>query len=282
MAFDLGSIYPAAVNLTDANGNPVNATSVTLTITLPDTSTVTPTVTNPPATTGAYQLQYLTVQPGRHLVRWVFTGPNSSYTDVFDVKEANPPSIISLADAKQQLGILPSNTTDDDEIRMWMAATTKSIEDYKHEVTAQRTIVEIFGYPNTYAGFGQFLGFGPNVRVMHIPVIALQSIVAENGTLTWTIPGNIDVETFSGLLTVINGPPITGRVVITYTAGYQIMPYNYILGARMLLQHMWETRRGPGGQSGVTGPEELADFRHYTSLPRKVTEMLGPPRPVVA
>lgn len=282
MAFELGSIYPAAVNLTDANGNPTNATTVTLTITLPDTTTTSPTVTNPPSVTGAYTLPYLTVQPGRHLVRWVFTGPNSSYTDMFDVKEPNPPSILSLADAKQQLNILPSNTSDDDEIRMWLAAVTNTVEEYKHETIAQRTISEIYGFPNTMYGFGQFLGFGPNVRVLHTPVIALQSIVAENGTFTWTITNNIDVEASTGLITVVNGPPITGRVIITYTAGYQIIPYKYLLGARMLFQHMWETRRGPGGQSGITGPEELADFRHYTSMPRKVMEMLGPPKPMVA
>lgn len=282
MAFELGSIYPAAVNLTDASGNPVNATTVTLTITLPDATTVTPPVTNPPATTGAYQLSYLTVQAGRHLVRWVFTGPNASYTDTFDVKEANPPSIISLADAKQQLGIPASDTTDDLELHDWLAAATAAIENYLHRVTAQRTISEIFGYPNTMYGFGAFLGFGPNVRLNHTPVIALQSVQAENGTFTWTIPGNIDVESSTGLVTVINGPPITGRVVLTYTAGYQVIPYNYLIGARMLIQHMWETRRGPGGLSGVMGAEELGDWRHYTSLPRKVLEMLGPPWPVVA
>jgi hypothetical protein len=111
--------------------------------------------------------------------------------------------------------------------------------------------------------------------------MVLQSLVAEDNSYTWTITGNIDVDTYTGLCTVINGPPINGRVIATYTAGYSIIPYNYLMGARTLLQHLWESRRGPGGQSGIIGPEELADFRHYTSMPRKVMEMLGPPRPVI-
>ena len=76
--------------------------------------------------------------------------------------------------------------------------------------------------------------------------------------------------------------PSHGVSAYMQAAGYKIIPYNYIEGAKILLAHMWESRRGPGGLNGVIGPEELADFRHFTALPRKVLETLGPPRPVIA
>jgi hypothetical protein len=280
---NLGSAAPLSLNVYDQNGNPANATTVLLTITQPDTTTLTPAVTNPPATAGAYfpAVPFVPTQPGRHLVSWVTTAPNTGYTDTFDVAEANPPSILSLADIKQQLGILPANTADDAELLQWGYTTTQIIENYKHEVIAQRTIAEIHGYPNTLP-FTGYIDYGPQLRLQYPPIIALVSAVAENGSYTWTIPGNFDVDAYTGLITCINGPPIAGRVILTYTAGYVIVPYNYLIGCRMLLQHLWESRRGPGGASGMMGPEELSDFRHYTSLPRKVTEMLGPARPVVA
>lgn len=276
----LGAIYPAAVNLTDASGNPANASTVVLTITLPDTTTVTPSVINPPAVTGAYSYPYLPVQPGRHTVSWVFTGPNAAYTDTFDVAEANPPSIISLADVKQQLDIPLTETVNDAELLQWLYTSTQIIEQYKHEVIARRTVTEIQGNPNTFPYYYQ-IGMNPKVRLHYTPVISLTSIVAEDGSFTWTV-SNFDVDAFSGLITCLNGPPITGRVVFVYSAGYTVIPYNYLIGCRMLFQHLWESRRGPGGESGMVGPEELSDFRHYTSLPRKVAEMLGPARPVVA
>ena len=85
----------------------------------------------------------------------------------------------------------------------------------------------------------------------------------------------------SGLVHRVGGVPFAGRMQASYTAGMTVIPENVIEGARVLLQAVWETRRGPGGVNGVVGPEEMSDFRHFTALPRKVMDWLGPPRPVV-
>jgi hypothetical protein len=96
---DLGDVVPLTVQIRDANGVLANATAVTLTITLPDGTTISPAPANP--SVGLYQVDYVTVMEGRHIVRWVATGNNASaYTDSFDVRPVNPPLILSLSAAK--------------------------------------------------------------------------------------------------------------------------------------------------------------------------------------
>ncbi|MCZ0996356.1 hypothetical protein O1L44_29875 [Streptomyces noursei] len=92
MPYDLGATARLSAECRDAGGTLTNATTVTLTITLPDGTAVTPAVTNPPATAGQYSADYTAVQAGRHSLRWVFTGAGlaHAYADVLDVREATP------------------------------------------------------------------------------------------------------------------------------------------------------------------------------------------------
>ncbi len=276
---DLGGIYPAALNVSDQNGNPTNATTITLTITQPDGTTVTPVPLNP--VTGQYTYSYQTVQAGRHLVRWVTTVPSTGYTDVFDVAEAQPPAILSLAQAKTQLQIDPANTEDDVELREYLNAVTAAIENYKNEVIVRRTIVESHTFSLFTWNFAS-----PRLRLWEIPVIQLVSVISNDpgtSSFSWDVVNALSVDTSTGIITVLNGPPISGDVTCTYIAGYVIVPYNYLLGAKIALQHIWETRRGVGGLGGAVGPEELhIAVGHAYVLPKKAIEALGAPMPAVA
>jgi hypothetical protein len=273
---DLGGVYPAAMNVFDAAGNPTNAGTISLTITLPDATTVNPSVANPPAVVGQYTSPYVTPMPGRFSVRWVTGSPVTVWTDVFDVAEANPPSIISLAAAKRQIGLDDTDTSLDDMIRGRLAAITASVEGYVRETIVRRTIVE---------KHDEMRGSWPlskRLRLLHYPVISLTSIVTAlpSAPFSWDV-SQLDVDLATGLVRVMSGPPLQGHMVTTHVAGYQQIPYNYIEGSKLLFQHVWEAMRGPGGRGGVTGPEELSDYRHADSFPRKVKEYLDPPRPVI-
>jgi hypothetical protein len=274
-----GSVYPAAINTFGGTGQPETPAAATLTIVQPDQAVLTftlPDLTIPAP--GQLTYQFVPVQPGHHTVSWLTTSPNLGYSDVFDVSEPISPAMLSLADAKQQLGMAPSYIDDDDELRQKLAALTAAVELYKHEVIVARTIVEEHAYDTIWGGGWPMQR---RIRLWQFPPMQLISVTSQDGTITWETQ-NFDLDTATGLVSVIQGPPVRGRVEITYTAGYKIIPYNYLEGAKILLMHMWESRRGPGGLNGVIGPEELADFRHFTALPRKVTETLGPPRPVIA
>ena len=278
---ELGAVYPAALNITDQNGQPANPATASLVITQPDQTTVTCTITLPPAVTGQLRYAFPTAQPGRHLVNWSTTSPVTAYTDVFDVLEAAPPALLSLADAKQTLSMDPAYTADDDELRSKIRAITSSIERVMHTVYAYRTVTETFFRPVMGVPW-----LAPaQLRLTFVPVIALNSLVTMSPqgvvTTTYDTVNNLWTDPETGLVHLLNGPPFAGRLIAGYTAGYKIIPTHIIEGSRVLLQHVWESRRGPGGLGGVVGPEEMADFRHYTALPRKVQDFLGPPRPVV-
>jgi hypothetical protein len=280
---EVGDVYTAVLPpLLNSAGVPVNATSVTLTITLPDGTTASPAVTNPPAVTGSYLATYTITQAGRHTLDWVVTSPNSSYTDVFEVAPQPPIGLVSLADAKRQLGIDPTYTDDDDELRSWIAAMTGPVELHKNEVIVQRQFT--FTWEQRCSGW--------KFRLFKLPVVQLISLTGIIwGTTTTYVSAPIAAGTTSGgyfidpdtgiVKQILAGPSLSGYVTAVWTAGYSVIPQHYQNAAMMLLQALWETRRGPGGVGGVIGPEELADYRHYEALPRKVRELLGPARPVV-
>ena len=269
---DLGSDYPAAIDVSGDAGTPANAAMVTLTITLPDGSVVTPAVQNPPAVTGQYRYAYQTVQPGRHIVKWETVSPVTTYRDVFDVGTDTLVSIVSLADAKDFLGIDQADTRADDELRAWLAGTTEVVERVKNEVIAMRTITatEHNEQPRS-------------VRLWKVPVISLTSLSAADDDRTWDVTSDVRTDPETGLVRRIHGPHMRGWITAVYTAGYQVVPYHLMQGSLVLLQHVWETQRGPGTiGGGVIGPEEAGDMKQMYMLPRKVREWIGEPRPSVA
>jgi hypothetical protein len=269
---DLGGIYPAAIDVYDDTGALANATTVTLTITLPDGTTTSPAVTNPPTVTGQYRYAYLTTQAGRHTARWVLTSPDGAYTEAFDVTEAATTAIVSLTDAKRRLKISATDTTWDDELRDWIAGLTATIEDKKGQVIARRTISE------------ETDGRGRTFRLWRTPVISLTTVALADGTVTYD-PADMDVPA-NGLVRVLTGPAVCGRLAVTYTAGCQIVPANYVEAALVILQNLWagEERGAMGVKLGdeEEQPPRTWKGEYWGLVPRRAQELLGLMDPVVA
>jgi hypothetical protein len=287
--FDLGSIYPAALDVFNAAGVLLDPQTAVLTITLPDGTTTSPVITLPSTVPGQLRYNYLTVQPGRHLVRWQTQNPSLGYTDAFDVAEAAPPMILSLAMAKKALQIDPANTSDDDELREMLMGITKAAENYKNEAIVFRQITGESHQFDLWSWSWQT----PRMRLDVAPVITLTSLTSEDGVVDWlatdgpiaagVVGKNLFISPSTGIITVVRGTPVTGWVIAGYTVGYQVIPYNYLQGAKVLLQWVWESRRGPGGLAGVVGPEELHSVAaHPYLIPRKAQDWLGPQFPAVA
>ena len=74
--YDLGDVVALGVTITNAAGNPENATAVVATVTAPDGTTSTPTISNSAA--GLYDISFSPTMSGRHTIRWVATGANAS------------------------------------------------------------------------------------------------------------------------------------------------------------------------------------------------------------
>lgn len=292
--FDLGDVVPLTVQIRDSNGNLANAGGITLTIGLPDGSSISPTPSNP--TTGTYQLDYVTTQSGRHSVRWLATGANgSAFTDGFDVRAADPGYIISLADAKATLNMSATNTADDEEMKVYLEAVTRMIEDYRNEAVVRRAVVEKIdtirgvrsidqvgnGYHSLYATQAATQSLALSVS----PIISVTSVARVDGTYTWNL-AQLDVDTDASTVTVLYGPLFYGYVQVNYVAGYPIVPANYTLAARIIFAHLWELQRAPSIGSGDTIFARDADQAIPTpsgfAIPNRAAELLGGRPPVIA
>jgi len=102
-SFLVGAVVPLSFTVTDEAGGLAAPGAVTLTITLPNGTTSTPTPENP--STGVYTYDFTPASAGRHVARFVATGANAGADeDAFDVIAANTGSGPSLADVKEYLG----------------------------------------------------------------------------------------------------------------------------------------------------------------------------------
>jgi hypothetical protein len=135
VSYPLGSQVALAWNPSPA------PSSATVTVTLPDGSSATPTVTG----AGPFAANYVPTQVGRHLVRWVGTGANpAAYVDVFEVDAALIAPICSLADIKAQMNTPTAQTVNDAELLNMALAISDSIEAYLGFPIRQRTVTELY------------------------------------------------------------------------------------------------------------------------------------------
>lgn len=267
---DLGDAVRPAASCTDAGGTLADADSVTLTITLPDGTTTSPAVTNPPATTGKYSVDYVTTQAGRHVVRWLFADPASAYTDVLDVRPADPLFLFSHADAKKHLNIPASSTDDDEEIRDWNGATAMVVEHFVGPV-ARRTVIERHQFAVA------------QMRVLRqIPALALTSIVPVLNSGVSYDPDDLDLDPDTGAVQRKDGGLLAGPLRFTYTVGRTLIAPNIAQAGRIILQHLWRTQRGSARGPVIAGSDDYSVTEPIVgigyAIPNRALELLEPDR----
>ncbi|MFS0697758.1 hypothetical protein [Streptomyces nitrosporeus] len=238
-----------------------------MTVTLPDGTATTPAATET-TTAGVYQADVPTTTPGRHTVRWVWTGPGWAYTDTFDVRDEVPPAILSLADAKQHLNL--TGTAEDEEVRFWNGATTRAVETFTGPVVA-REFTEVHRERTMRT-----------VVLLRTPVIevtAMQPVLA-GGTVYDVEDLVVDSET--GLVQLASGAQLRGPLRFVYRAGRPVIEANISGAARIILQHLWRTQRasGRGGLAGGTSDYSVTEpipGLGY-AIPNRAVQLLEPDR----
>ena len=265
MPVDLGATVRLNADCRDPGGNLVTATTATVTVTLPDGSTASPAATET-STAGQYRADYPTTAAGRHTVRWLFTDPAHAYTDMFDVREEAPPAIMSLATGRSHLK--KTDTSDDEEIRDWIEATTRAVEQFVGPVVA-RSFTETVHFTSTRS-----------VALTHSPALSLTSVTTlRAGGTTYSVD-DLLLDPDTGLVELADGGLLYGPLTFTYRAGRLVVPANFRNAAKIILQHLWRTRQGPGRpQRGtddfdVTEPIPGLGF----AIPNRAVQLLDPDR----
>lgn len=258
MPYDIADSVPIAWDVKDAAGVLTTASTVLLTITLPDGTTATPSVPAP-SSAGQYRVTYVPTVEGRYSWRAVTTVPNTAYQDVFEVREPLSPSLLSLADAKAHLNI--TSTTHDDDLREYLEAATAIVEDHVGPIV-KRT------YTRRISGHRRHIPL-PHTQVTAITALTLVS----DGTSPYNL-SDLSVNATTGVVTFKNyGWFPYGDMDITYTVGRSFVNANWTLAAKIILKHNWETQLGnlpsiQGDNPGyvVSGNGYLVPFRALSLL----------------
>lgn len=200
------------------------AATVVLTVTLPDLTTATPSVTE---ATGVYSATVTTSQAGRYRLKWTIAASSRVYTDVLDVWPADPRFIVALDEAisgiKQTTTV---STTDRSDMRLFLAAATPVIEDIVGAVLVATKVQTVDGGVD-------------GVALWH-KAVAITSVVDNGATLTAGVG-----YWFDSNASIIYGPFGSGRqtVVITYTVGSATIAPNVRQATIELVRHWWQWGR---------------------------------------
>lgn len=266
MAYDVGDTARLTFEVLDAAGELVapGGGTPTLTITLPDGTTVTPAVVT--LSPGEYTATYVTAVPGRHTYRWLATGTDAcAEFDILDVRPLDRAWLISMTDARNVLNL--DDRSVDHEVRDWLGAVTRSIERYTGKAWVQ--------HPRTDTVHG-------GRYEIALPVTPVRSITAmvpvlDNGTSTY-VPAQLRVDTH-GILRLADGTPFErGPFDVTYVVGDNTaVPEDVVGAAKIMLEHLWDTKRG----GGLPSRAESDDYNPNAAyaLPNRAKELLGDPLP---
>ena len=259
MTYDLGDVALLGIQITDSTGAVADAGAVTLTIYKPDGTIELPTVVH--ASTGAYTCDYLPALLGTYIVKWTATGANAGVTnDEFNVRDPFALSPFSLQEAKDHLNI--KSATTDTELLRFMDTATDMAERYINQIVARRTFIE------SLTGKGSTQLF-----LSHGPILNVTSVVENGVTLD---PSVYAIDNYQMLLRrtdYCQWSYITESIVVTYVAGYQLVPSGLVHHIKELLRHLWETQRGAIAVLGQKNDDGY-DPRTGFSLPRRVREGL--------
>jgi len=256
MAYDLGDIVGLAVTVKDATGTAANATAVTCTITLPDGTTATPSVSN--AITGSYTVDYSPTLAGRYLVRWLATGTNaSSYTDAFTVNDPADLSLLSLTDAKQYLNITSSSA--DEELRQFILEASDIAERLTSRQLRRKTYTEAYSVN------------GPYFSLKQQPVISVTTVTEDGVTLTagtdYVLDTALGILYRGSTLSPLYWHAGQDNISVTYVAGEGNPSPTAVLLVKELTRHRWRTQRGasPMGRGGqddfIPGGNNIVTYR---------------------
>jgi len=275
----VGQVVRLGTSVTSDTGAPMNAVTASLVLTLPDDTTTTLDVLNPPAVTGHYQLDYVPELPGTYTYVWQFEQPAVTYEGSFYASLTGAVGILSLAEGKDILNIPDSDTRHDRAISTEIVRATEVAEGISGEIIARRTFVEVL---RTY-------GWHEGVRLTNVPVarpVLMERLQPDQTVIEAVAPPAIWTDQFS-ILRCARPAAMWGLIRVTYVAGPAVVSESTRGGIEYLLQWLWSNRQGASGRPRVGGgagggSEAAMEVRvARTAIPYRIVQLLTPKAPQV-
>jgi hypothetical protein len=238
VSYDFGDTVVLGIEVRDSAGALTNASTNVLTITRPDGTTTVPSTANPG--TGQYTATYVPTQSGHHAWAWPTTSPATSEAGAFDVLDALPPMIVSLADAKRHLNIPTTETSKDAELREFIEAVTRPIE-AKVGPIIRRTVTKIL-YP-CYSGEPMSVPYSPVISITSAALLRDGSALTTTG---WYTDGPMLYPGVSGFFPL---EPFT----LTYVVGRAVIPAEIRNATLNIIKDLWTSQRGSAGIASRLG-----------------------------
>jgi hypothetical protein len=203
---------------------------------------------------GHYAWKFSTTEPGK-TVR----------SGVLDVYDPLAQEMLGLDEAKDYLNISLDNHVHDDEIGGFIRTLVPAVEYFAGPVEPKTYRRTVHGY------FEVVLSPAPIIEITSV-----NSYGAAIDPLLLTVDSELGIVYYSDLRTVFP----RGRLDFTFVAGRRIIPENISHGAKVILDHLWQTQRGRG-RSTTTVRRSSADDTTFVpglgySVPNRAIEMLKP------
>jgi hypothetical protein len=292
VTYPLGALVPLSITVRDSAGQPAATTPVTLTVTLPDGSTATPTVST--AAVGVYYVDYAAPQAGRYEFYWTTGGTVvSAYgPDVFEVTPRTAAPLISLTDAKAHLNLSASTTTDDGELLNMLSAVTEACEAEIGRTLRRATVTDVFDRSLRRVGGVDILDHSattdmydwfnvvrlrtttcPCVTCAPRRLLTVASVIDNGVTLD---PANYTVGRVESAVYLLRSTP--GPVSVTYTTGYTSTPAWAQLAVKRALENIWQRSQQAAHPALGQTATAASDWTPGTSfvLPYAVQSLLAP------
>lgn len=238
----------------DSAGAAVDPGSVTLAITLPDQTIVSPTVNR--SGVGQYSATYTVVQSGTHIVEWTATGAYSgTYRDTPYVEQNN--SMVSLADVKDFLGVRRSTN---DEILRTISLVASDLCESPEGTNRRWRRRTVNNEKHTAAHVFQLYS---------APVISMISVTVDGVALS---VDDYDIDTATGLIYDVRGAfsSSTRRmgVSVSYIAGATVIPSPVRNGVLEMCRHLYHAHSGGSSLPSQDEPDYTTSLAYL--IPNRV------------
>lgn len=173
-------------------------------------------------------------------------------------------TLLTLQNAKDQLNISDNNS--DVELQSFVDSVVSSIEFHCGPVDSQTITEELDGERVIVTG--------------QVPVLSVTSVTSiwPSGPTWTTAAGQLHFDPDTGVIRRSDRFDFyLGPFTVVYQAGRSSVPASLNLAARIIVQHLWQTQRGPTGRPGLGAQNDTQQLPGWGyAIPNRAVALMEP------